>query len=240
MSDLRQEVAAAISKVRFAAAPHELNVPAKYLLDQETDAAMCVVEPLAAAHAKFDERLSDLQAEYLKREQVWDRTRELLTRERDQARQVARQANNNCADFAEALGLPRDAYGDAVITAIDRLRWLHAEAVWNWRHLADRYDRALEREHALRASAVVLPEDWRNRLGECESSGAAVDLVESWLPAAVEAAPLHGPDDHEWVPCKRCPNPDQPCACAGGVCCEAQQAEIAAGVSGTGTEASDA
>lgn len=56
MIDLRQEVAAAISKVRFAAAPHELNVPAKYLLDQEVDAVMCVVGPLAGARPDVDRK----------------------------------------------------------------------------------------------------------------------------------------------------------------------------------------
>jgi hypothetical protein len=94
-------------------------------------------DQLLAAEARFDERIADLQAEYLKREQSWDRTRERLTGERDEARQVARQANNNCADFAEVLGLPRDAYGDEMIKAARQLLWLHAEAVWHRDRLDD-------------------------------------------------------------------------------------------------------
>lgn len=31
--------------------------------------------------------------------------------------------------------------------------------------------------------------------------------------------------EHTWARCKNCPNPDQPCACAGAVCCDAELSE---------------
>lgn len=170
--------------------------------------------------------------------------------------------------LASALGMRVDS-NDAMLEEVkavraerDRFRGL----VDHWR---DGHDYAIKREDrhrmiamdleaelaALRASAVVLPEDWRGRLGECESSGAAVDLVESWL-GTVEAAPPHGPDAAPAViptfemvawceihdaDARSCACPEgayeerhRDCATADGVCIERH-----VGVSGTGTEASN-
>lgn len=202
MSDeLREQIVRALHGVMEAVA----SPIGRLSVNRLADAVMAVVGPLVAAEAKFDERLSDLQAEYVKREQAWDRTRELLTRERDQARQVARQANNNCADFAEVLGLPRDAYWDEMITAIDRLRWLHAEAVWQRNEARERADKRLvkyvavadelDAQKALRASAVQLPESWvgnlwnalATRIDDLDNLNDAYEaiklLIESWRPA---------------------------------------------------------
>jgi len=56
---VREAMARAIARERFAAAPHELNPPAKHLLDSEVEAAMIVVEPIAytcVALAQANER----------------------------------------------------------------------------------------------------------------------------------------------------------------------------------------
>jgi hypothetical protein len=51
----------------------------------------------------------------------WMKQNARLADERDEARRIVAQANKNCADFAEALGLSRHAYGDEVITAARKL-----------------------------------------------------------------------------------------------------------------------
>jgi hypothetical protein len=68
MSELFAEIAAAISKVRFAAAPSELSPPIAFLLGKETDAVMCVVGPLIQRqdlmrleHAAFAQDAGHLQ-----------------------------------------------------------------------------------------------------------------------------------------------------------------------------------
>lgn len=167
--------------------------------------------------------------------------------------------------IAQRLALDEVAkHADALRVERDRLLWLHAEAVWNWRHLADRHDRALEREHALRASAVVLPEDWRERLyaqASCDSESRLIDRLvanlESWCPATVEAAPP--PPLCEKCRCRGVHDADRPRSVFGHFClncigaCHDMSDESsvhmcvidrwtpsAAGVSGTVTEASKA
>lgn len=155
--------------------------------------------------------------------------------ERDEARRVVARVNNNCADFAEALGLPRDSYGDQIIEAARQLRTeamevaesnkaLRAElsqlreqiesSVQDWEandaavladsqrvheaneRLTTERDAARAELAALRASAVTLPEDWREQIGTAllpsgsEATASAVDLIESWrAPTVGDTAP---------------------------------------------------
>jgi hypothetical protein len=82
-----------------------------------------------------------------------------LRAERDQARRVVKQVNDNHADFAAALGLPRDSYGDQIIEAARQLRteaMLLRQCTQWWEHisrekaaLADERDEAVRRAHSL-------------------------------------------------------------------------------------------
>lgn len=71
--------------------------------------------------------------------------------------------------------------------------------------------------------------------GDVGHDGWAHSADEPCQPIASPAATEAEPDEHvhTWVRCERCPNPDQPCACAGGVCCDAELAE------GVGVEPGD-
>jgi hypothetical protein len=229
-------------------------------------------DQLRSAQSAWDQRLSDLRAEYLKREQSWDRTRERLTadvdmhmRHRMEVEQILNvELGTEVEDGAGegfvadvALAFQRRRAEAAALQAKLDLPCGSCHPCTNWAdetwRRADRTPPTVsewDESRALRAAYrahlaghVVFPLDWEDKVTttayEANRFAALNKLLESWRPATVETAPTHGPDDHEWVPCNRCPNPDQPCACAGGVCCEVQRAEIAAGVSRTGTEASD-
>lgn len=228
-ADLRQEIAAAIAKVRFAAASHELNVPAKYLLDQETDAVMCIVGPLA-------ERLG-----YYK---------DGALTEKDRADAEARAVENLREDVRQAHA-ERDLARRARDERFELALWLHAEAVWQ----RDQF-RANEVENAelandifmaagsKLASAVVLPEpvqrlvDWHlscfsANVSPMPPQSEVREAMKSWRPATVEAAPTTGIAlaDELWPePCAECETTGRNCSAHAD----------ATGVSGTGTEVSDA
>jgi hypothetical protein len=70
----------------------------------------------------------------------------------------------------------------------------HAVAVLEGR--ADEIERetpaAQPDDEAVSVAGVMFPDDWRKRLGECESSAAGVDLVESWIALAALGGKQHG------------------------------------------------
>ncbi|HYS41149.1 MAG TPA: hypothetical protein VEO01_36505 [Pseudonocardiaceae bacterium] len=58
MTELRDQIADAIAKARFSAEPHELTIPATYLLDRETDAVMDAVAPLVEQLRALNQRIA--------------------------------------------------------------------------------------------------------------------------------------------------------------------------------------
>jgi hypothetical protein len=131
----------------------------------------------------------------------WMDQNERIASQRDEARRVVAQVNNNHCDFAEALGLDREAYGDEIIAAAKQFRAASAE-------LAE-----------LRSRAVVLPEDWYLRMLDVEQeayyeaqegvsgptveqraayragSHAAAELLVSWRAAPEPAVRPYDPDE---------------------------------------------
>lgn len=82
--------------------------------------------------------------------------------------------------------------------------WLYAEAVWQREVIRERGEAAAKTARELRdqlARAVVFPSDWRDQLAACPSSGAGVDLVESWrVPVDTPAAePSRDEVVEEWA-----------------------------------------
>ena len=77
---------------------------------------------------------------------------------------------------------------------------------------------------AITAAAVAIHDvECGDRCG-----GSALGHCTTLAKAALEAAApyLAAGHEHTWVPCEQCKTPDGPCACAGGICCEAQRREI--------------
>jgi hypothetical protein len=120
-----------------------------------------------------------------------------LVAERDAARQVARIANNNCADFAEALGLDRDCYGDEIIEAAHLLLWLHAEAQWQ-RDDAVQYAIKVEAERDQIAQACDMEMASHDTTGRLHKQARArVAALEAERDALADrVAALQSPDAH--------------------------------------------
>src|SRR5437879_6438023 len=129
-------------------------------------------------------------AVWLHAEAVWQRDQ--LRVEADHQWAMRRQMGHRMVD------------ADTELTGtVDLARWLLAESIWQRDQARERADKQLVKYVAvadeldrLRASAVVLPEDWRERLysqASCESESRLIDRLvanlESWRPATVEAAP---------------------------------------------------
>ncbi len=150
-----------------------------------------------------------------------------LAQQRDEARQVVKQVNNNCADFAEALGLSRDAYGDEIVAAArelreSRFRWAeeaaqlqakldqpcgschpcsnYADQTWRAAgrkpphvHQWDEASALLQAYRAREDHEVVFPQFWYDQVTDTahasDRQAALRELLASWRPTAVEAAP---------------------------------------------------
>jgi hypothetical protein len=224
-------------------------------------------DQLRSAQSAWDQRLSDLRAEYLKREQSWDRTRERLTadvdmhmRHRMEVEQILNvELGTEVEDGADA-GFVAD-----VALAFQRRRGELDATQGERDELAAQRDEWLSEFDKVRASAVALPEDAEELLTTALADKAsaivtmddagpefdaqyaaivALDLVRSWRPATVDAAPPTLAETRtgtDWCPnCREEVGTDR-CRDDGGTercaTCGSELTELAAV---GGTEASDA
>ena len=92
-----------------------------WCIARDTPSPRCVERTLAdAARAERDLLAAERDR--------WVEQNSRLADQRDEARQVVKQVNDNCADFAEALGLPRDSHGLQIIAAARELQAERDEA----------------------------------------------------------------------------------------------------------------
>lgn len=112
-----------------------------------------------------------------------------LDAERERLVERLRQAE---ADLTEARERADREHREALraIGALEAERQRRREAVDEadrWKSVADEWRRQLIAvQDAPPERIAVFPENWSQQLGACESSGAAVDLVGSWLAVAPE------------------------------------------------------
>ena len=168
-------------------------------------------DQLLTERSAWEQRLSDVQEEHRKHAESWDRTRERLTRERAELRWLH-------AESAWRLGNSEDsrfrwAEEAAALQQQRRVLWDLCKKVARFAMMArckSCHDDGKELA-TLRASAVVLPADDEEQLadlletkerqivildvGNIEfdaqyAAHLALDLVRSWRPATVEAAPV--------------------------------------------------
>lgn len=101
---------------------------------------------LADFQANDESNLVDAQAvadenERLRADNMrWMDQNERIAEERDEARRVVAQVNNNHGDFAEALGLSRDAHGDEIIATARQLAGLRERAAILTKRVRYAYD----------------------------------------------------------------------------------------------------
>lgn len=83
----------------------------------------------------------DIEMERLRADNTrWMEQNERIAEERDEARRVVAQVNNNHGDFAEALGLSRDAHGDEIIATARQLAGLRERAAILTKRVRYAYD----------------------------------------------------------------------------------------------------